>query len=236
MSRADDGGGADMNKKTCSRLAGALLMACAMTAAAQGAPAAKKLYCWNENGRKVCGDALPASAVNSARTELSGKSGLRTGGVDRALTGEERTAHEAELKRQADAADAAAAAKRRDMALAESYESEEELRRAYHIRYELIDESMKSSTLALGNLHESLLRLLEQAGERELSGQPVSKPMADNIREQHDSFVSLQAAYRQQQHDRTAVDQQLQDALARYREMKAPKAGDKPADEPQSEG
>ena len=34
----------------------------------------KKLYCWNEGGRKVCGDALPANAVDSARTEISAKS------------------------------------------------------------------------------------------------------------------------------------------------------------------
>ena len=35
------------------------------------AVAQKKLYCWNENGKKVCGDALPAEASDSARTEIS---------------------------------------------------------------------------------------------------------------------------------------------------------------------
>ena len=34
---------------------------------AQTPPSEKKIYCWNEGGRKVCGDALPASAANSAR-------------------------------------------------------------------------------------------------------------------------------------------------------------------------
>ena len=74
-------------------LTGALLLALAPLALAQtpGAPA-KKLYCWNENGRKVCGDALPANAVDSARTEISAKSGLATGRVDRALSAEERAA------------------------------------------------------------------------------------------------------------------------------------------------
>ena len=41
----------------------------------------KKLYCWNEHGRKVCGDALPPEAADSARTEISAKSGLQTGEV-----------------------------------------------------------------------------------------------------------------------------------------------------------
>ena len=58
-------------------LATTLLLALASGADAQDK--GKKLYCWNENGRKVCGDALPATAVDSARTEISAKSGLPTG-------------------------------------------------------------------------------------------------------------------------------------------------------------
>ena len=210
------------------RLTGALLLSCALLAGAQD-KTGKKLFCWNENGRKVCGDALPASAVDSAREELSGSSGLRIGEVGRALNDEERRAHETEQKRLKAEADAAEAARRRDAALAESYGSEEELRRAYRIRYDLIDESIKSSRLALDNLHQSLRRMLEQAGERELSGKPVAKPMADNIRQQRDSYLELQEAYAHQQHEREAIDQQLQEAVARYREMKAPKTDAAPA-------
>ncbi len=211
--------------RSLAALTGALGLAWALGAAAQQPPA-KKLFCWTENGRKVCGDALPASAVDSARTEISGKSGLRIGGVDRALSGDEQARHEAEQKRLAEEAAAAEAARRRDLALAESYSSEEELRRAYQLRYDLVDESIKSSKLAMGNLHQSLLRMLEQAGERELSGQPVPKPMADSIRKQRESYQGLQAGYQQQLRDRVAIDQQLQEAVARYREMRAPKAED----------
>lgn len=219
-----------MVNKSIVGLTGALCLAWALGAVAQDKPAQKKLFCWNENGRKVCGDALPASAVDSARTEISGKSGLRVGGVDRALSAEEQAKHEAEQKRLADEAAAAQAARRRDLALAESYSSEEELRKAYRIRYDLIDESIKSSKLAMGNLHQSLLRMLEQAGERELAGQPVSKPLADNIRKQHEGYQVLQAGYRQQLNEREAIDQQLQEAVARYREMKAPKSESAPLD------
>ena len=214
-----------MNKSLAVGFA-ALAMAWSPGAAAQEKPPeAKKLFCWTENGRKVCGDALPASAVDSARTEVSGRSGLRIGGVDRALSAEEQARHDAEQKRLAEEADAAAAAKRRDLALAESYSSEEELRRAYRIRYDLIDESIKSAQLAMSNLHQSLLRMLEQAGERELAGQPVPKPIADNILRQRASYQDLRTGYRIQQEERAAIDQQLQEAMARYREMKAPKTG-----------
>ena len=72
-----------------------LLLLGAGIASAQTKPSTeKKIYCWNEGGRKVCGDALPASAANSARTEISTRSGMTTGRVDRALTGSERSAAE----------------------------------------------------------------------------------------------------------------------------------------------
>ena len=46
---------------------GALLMSCALAAGAQVKPAPKKLFCWFEKGQKVCGDALPTSAVDRFR-------------------------------------------------------------------------------------------------------------------------------------------------------------------------
>ncbi len=87
---------------------GLLLVATAVSAQQQGS-AAKKLYCWNEGGRRVCGDALPASAVDGARTEINSKSGLPGARIDRALTAEERAA-QAALQAEAQAkADQAAA-------------------------------------------------------------------------------------------------------------------------------
>ncbi len=205
-------------------LAGAALMTCMASVAAQDKAPSKKLYCWSENGRKVCGDALPADAVNRARTEINSRSGMRSGQVDRTLTPDERAARDLETKRLAAQAEAKAMMERRDIALADSYETEADLKRAYRIRYELVDESMKSSKLALGNLRQSLLRLLDQASERELKGEKIPKMLADNIGLQRREFVSLQAGYRNQQQDRAGVDAQLQTAVERYRAMKAPQA------------
>ncbi len=211
-------------------LAGAALMTCMACATAQDQAPSKKLYCWSENGRKVCGDALPAEAVNRARTEISARSGLRSGQVDRTLTPEERAARDLEIKRLEAEAEAKAMRERRDIALADSYETEADLRHAYRVRYELVDESLKTSNLALGNLRQSLLRLLDQASERELSGEKVPKMLADNIDLQRREFVSLQSGYRKQQQDRASIDAQLQSAVERYRAMKAPK-GDTPEDQ-----
>lgn len=209
--------------KFLATLAGAALMTCMASAAAQDNAPSKKLYCWSENGRKVCGDALPAEAVNRARTEISARSGMRSGQVDRTLTPEERAARDLETARLQAEAEARAMRERRDMALADSYETEADLKRAYRIRYELVDESMKSSKLALGNLRQSLLRLLDQASERELAGEKIPKMLADNIGLQRREFVSLQSGYRRQQQDRASIDAELRTAVERYRAMKAPK-------------
>lgn len=203
---------------------GTLFLALAVTAtvgtAQQQAAGGKKLYCWNEGGRKVCGDALPASAVNSARTEISGKSGLPGQHIDRALTPEEQAAQEVRKAEAQAQADQALADQRRDMALAESYESEEALRRAYKIRYEMVDEGLKTSKMAIDNQRQSLLQLLHAAADAELKGGKVPAKLAQNVLTQRASVVDAQESYRLQQQERANLDTQLQEALSRYRKAK----------------
>lgn len=190
----------------------------------------KKIYCWDEGGKRVCGDALPASAVDSARTEINATSGLRTGEVGRALYGNERLQAEA-AKRQADAlAEAEAARQRRDLAMAESYATEGDLRRAYGERIVLVDEALKGSRLGVTNLRNSLVTLLRQAGELELQGKPVGKALLARIQSQHTDLVRQQVIHDQQADERASLGTQLDAALARYRELKSPATADAATD------
>lgn len=203
-------------------LTGTLLLALAPLALAQkSGETAKKLYCWNENGRKVCGDALPATAVDSARTEISAKSGLATSRVERALSAEERAASaaSAETARQNGLADEARL--RREMAMVDSYDSEGALRRAYEHRISLSEGTIKASRMGVAGLRLSLLTLLKRAGEAELAGKPVAKPLAGNIRQQHVELLRQQNMLVQQQREAGAVEGEFADALARYRALKA---------------
>lgn len=204
-------------------VASALLATLPFAAAAQkrGAPAAKKLYCWNENGVQVCGDALPPSAVDRARTEISAGSGLRTGEVPRALTVEERKAAAESAALAAEAAKREEAARRRDMAMVESYETEADLRRAYGERITLVEESLKSSRFSIDGLRQSLVTMLRQASELELQGKPVRKPLADKILRQHDDLLRLQAMRERQTRERAELGNDLDQAVRRYREMKS---------------
>ncbi len=184
------------------------------------AKAQKKFFCWNENGRKVCGDALPPAAANAARTEISAKSGLATGQVARAQTESERAEAAVSAAAAQKQADAEAIQKRRDLAMVESYMTEADLRRAYGERTSLLDETLKASQLGLSNLRLSLITLLRQAGDAELDKTPVPKRLANSILQQHIDLIRQQRMLVDQRRDRAALDAELADAVRRYRELK----------------
>lgn len=210
----------------------ALLGAMTAALAQTKSPTEKKIYCWNDAGRKVCGDALPASATDSARTEFSIKSGMATAHVDRTLNQEERSAaaQAADLARQQ--ADAEAMQKRRDLAMVDSYMTEADLRRAYGERTALLDESIKSSHLTVSTLRSSLISLLRQAGNAELSNTPVPKPLANSIQSQHADLLRQGQILLAQQQDRSELGSEFDDSLRRYRLMKPTKAGPTAAGSP----
>ena len=185
---------------------------------------AKKLYCWNENGQRVCSDALPADAVNRARDEISAKSGLRTAEVERALTDEERTqAAEDEAQRKVDQA-TADTRRRTDQAMLASYETEDALNRVFNERISIVDNSVRTARYNVTSLREGLVSLLQTAGDRELSGQPISPDLAANISKRHRELVrqrQLQASFENQ---RSELDVEIADIIRRYRLMKGAEA------------
>ena len=209
-------------KTTITGLACALLLAAMAAPAQDKAPASKKIYCWDENGHKVCGDALPADAADAARTEISTRTGIAVRSVERAPTDEERAAAAGARKQAALDAEAEAAAKRRDLAMVESYATEDDLRRAYGERITLVEESLKTSRLGLVNLRQSLLSLLRQAADLELQSKPVNKALTGNIQRQHGDLLRQQVVLEQQLKDRQSLGSDLEEALSRYRALKAP--------------
>ncbi|MGY3266623.1 hypothetical protein [Lysobacter sp. HA35] len=186
---------------------------------AQSAPA-KKLYCWNEGGRKVCGDALPSSAVDAARTEFNAKSGMAMTTLDRALTPDEQAAAAAQAKAQADAAAAAEAEHRRLMAMIETFATEADLRKAFGERVSLNADAMKTARMGIDGLRQGLVSRLQRAGELELNKKPVPKMLRDEIHTQHGQLMAQQSALTTLQSQATTLQAQLDEAVARYRELK----------------
>lgn len=196
----------------------ALFGACALFAAQIVAQdkGEKKLYCWNEGGRKVCSDALPPSAVDRQRTEINQTSGTAVREVSRALTDAER--EQAALA--AKATESENDRLRRELAMVNTFATEADLERSFRNRFELLDESLKGSALSAKNLRDSLLALLEQANDNELENKPVGKRTVEKIRTQQQELRQLQALERRQTQERAELEVQFQAALLRYRELK----------------
>jgi hypothetical protein len=176
----------------------------------------KKLYCWNENGKKLCSDSLPAHAVDRQRTEINQDSGTAVREVSRALTDAEREQAVLDAK----AAETEAARLRREMAMVHTFATEVDLERSYRNRFELLDESLKGSAISIKNLRQSLLSLLRQANDAELQNQPVGKRAIDKIRAQKLELRQLIDLQQRQTLERAELDLQFQNALLCYRELK----------------
>ncbi len=212
------------------------LMLLALCALAPGALAqqadtpARKLYCWNEGGQRVCSDALPPEKVGRARDEISASSGMRTASVGAAMTEEERArAASEEIQRQVDQA-AVDTRRRTDQAMLLSYPSEEELSRVFTERTGIVDNSIRMSVYNVASLREGLVTLLQTAGDRELSGAEVGQDMSNGIRRRHAELLrqrKLQASFERQ---RRELDVEIADTMQRWRRMKGldepPAAGD----------
>ncbi len=201
-------------------------MGCNPAHAQQKEAAAKKLYCWDDNGQRVCSDALPAEAVNRAREEISVNSGLKTGEVGRALTAEERVQAAADAAQQALDLAALDTRRRTEQAMLTSYRSEEELRRVFNERTAIVDNNINTASYNVASLRDGLVTLLRTAGDRELAGKPVSPEVATNIRNRHAELLHmlrLQASFERQ---RTELEQEVSETLQRYRIMKGEADGD----------
>lgn len=183
-------------------------------------PPAKKLYCWDENGTRVCGDALPADAVNRAREEFNARTGTRTAEVQRVQTAEERAAAAiaAEQKRADDAA--AETRRRTEQALLNSYATEDELRRVFNDRTGIVQNNVETARFNIASLRDGLVTLLQSAAERELSGKPVPAQLSADIRARHAELLQqlrLEGVYARQ---RVELHAEIEQVMARYREMK----------------
>ena len=109
--------------------------------------------------------------------------------------------------------------------MAISYNTEDDLRAAFGERIVLIDEALKTSRMGVANLRLSLLSLLRQASDLELQDKPVPRPLAGNIRTQHQDLLRQQSIMEQQLQERASLDADLDYALERYRALRPRQGG-----------
>lgn len=213
-----------MSRFTTITFIGLLLAAPVLSAQAQRGgstePKPKKLYCWNQGKERICSDALPQDAVNSAREEFSASSGLRRGEVERSMTEDERAdAAVVAAQRQLDLA-AEQTRQRTEQAMLSTFENESDLRRVFTERTAIIDNNVQTASYNVASLRDALITLLGSAGDRELAGQPVPVKQVESIRQRHTELVAQQRMQASFQQQRKALDVEIEETLQRYRLLK----------------
>lgn len=196
----------------------AISVLCLSATAAVGAQE-RKVTCWQEGGRQVCGDAMPASAANSARKVYNAQ-GVMTDSQGRVLSPAERAAAEAANAARTRSDEEKAREAREQMALAESYPSEQDLNRAYQLRLDISKGSVMAATASLSTQRKALIAVLQQAAEAEMSGKPVSKAQADAVTSQRNVLISTMNSLNQVRAEKDKIDSDYQAAVVRYRKAK----------------
>ena len=207
-----------MNGKTlCAVVVAAALVA--SSAAGQGKP---KLYRWVDKDGKVHYDqALPPEAVNEARKEFSAATGNRAGEVERALTAEERAAIAAAAQAAEDANALDNERRHQEEVMLATYSNENDLRRAYGERINLLKTTLDSTDISIRNVRENLALMLSQASESELAGRPIAADRTAAIRELHLESLKQQSFQVNRRVELESLNAEFARMLARYRELKA---------------
>ncbi len=214
---------------TAAGLAAGLCVA--LSAQAQTKPAGKTVRCWSEHGQTICGDAMPASATDSAQREINA-SGVTIKTIPRPLTPAEQSAKDAADKAEAARVAAQASQARQQMALATTYPSEDALRKAYAERSQNVHASLVAAQSSLASHRLELARSLLRATNSELQGRPVNKPLNDTIAQQAGAVTTAYADLQRKRDEYAAMDGELQQALRQYRDYKQ-NGGIAPAATPQ---
>jgi len=209
-----------MNGKTILALAMALVLV-AGSAAGQGK--SKKLYRWvDKEGKVHYDDALPPEAVDQARTEFNSKSGNVTAAVERAMTAEERAALEAAAAAAAEAAKREEELRHQEEVMLVTYANENDLRRAYGERVNLLKTTLDSTDASIKNVRDNLATMLQQASDTELGGRKVTDDRLAQIRELHNEYVKQQRFQVSRRVELESLNAEFARMLSRYRELKNP--------------
>ncbi|WP_146907887.1 DUF4124 domain-containing protein [Arenimonas daejeonensis] len=220
--------------RTLISIAVASTLLAAAVAGAQEKP--KKLYRWvDKDGKVQFSDALPPEAVDQARTEINPESGMATASIERALTEEERIAKEKADAEKARIAKDEEQARMTEEAMIASFQTEEELKRSFQVRVDLMRQTLDAIEAGIGSQRASLTGLLAQASEAELAGRPVNAKQTGTIRELHSEMIKQQQMLVLKQGELEDLDAELARLIDRFREIKATKPDAAPTPAPDAD-
>jgi Domain of unknown function (DUF4124) len=192
-----------------------ILLACA--AALAGPAAAQKLYKYTDaNGKVVYTDKMPADATGKPNEQLN-RQGTVTKRNEGALTPEQIAAKEAERKRKLDEDMAAKEEKRKNIALLNTYSSEQDISDA---RARAIKANADAVEEANRKLAEAQKREKELAGEAEFyQKKPMPAKLKQDIQVNRAAIASHAELLDKKKKEIESINAKYDEDLRRYREL-----------------
>jgi hypothetical protein len=183
---------------------------------------AQKLYRWvDKDGVVRYSDQVPPDAVNEERQTLD-RRGMTVDRIDRAMTPEERAAHELELAEQARIARDAEEQRKLDAILLGSYQSEADLERTYKERFALAEQGLEAVQIGISSQEKSLADFLAHAADLERNGKPINDKLKLSIDTARKQVTQQRTQLAKRQTEQAALQREYFLTLERYRALKEP--------------
>ncbi len=182
-------------------------------------PALGGMYKWvDEKGLTHYGDTIPPQYAGQGRSELD-RSGVTIRQTPAALTPEQRKAKEAAALEQKRQQQEALERKRKDMALLNSYSSEQEIDLARDRNLQREDALLQSVQQQAKSVQSRLDGYRRHAAAATKAGRPVPADLGEDIRAAESDLSGLEDNIRQYQKEREAIRARYEAEKLRYREL-----------------
>ncbi len=199
-----------------------IVVIAAAAAAATAAPSGRVTYCCSDdNGRPVCGDALPRACYDRAYREVN-EHGMTMRRVAPPLTPEQIAEKAAEEKRRQEEALARRERDRRDNALLQSYVSEKDIDDLRDKAVADIDESIAKAQRQFDAAVKRKRQLDAELAALGKASPP--KALSDEIRDNEDIRRNHASVIESKRRDRAAVSARYEEEKRRYIEVRQRKA------------
>jgi hypothetical protein len=192
-----------------------MLLLCA--AALAGPAAAQKLYKYiDANGSVVYSDKIPASAAGKPNEQLN-RQGTVTKRNEGAMTPEQLAAKEADRKRKLDEDMAAKEEKRKNMALLNTYSSEQDVSEARARALKANAEAVEEAQRKLADVHKRKQALAAEA--EFFKKKPMPGQLKQDIQVNEAAIVSHTELLDKKKKEIEVINAKYDEDLRRYREL-----------------
>jgi multidrug efflux pump subunit AcrA (membrane-fusion protein) len=203
-------------------------VALALVLALAAAPAAARIYCCTDgNGRRVCGDILPAQCQTRAYNEINAQ-GVVKNKVDAPLTSEQRAQRDAEEARRKAEQKAAAEQLRRDQAMLSSYTSVGDIDAKRNRTVSAAQADIKASQDRLESAQARFDKLRQSAERLNSQGKPLPGGLAANLKESEADVVARRLSIEEKQKELVRTQRHFDEDRERFLELTGKKTAETP--------